>query len=185
MAQYSKSLLEAQLKRGEELTKMWPWRLLLFTIIIFCTILAIYLGILLGYGPYLDAQASSLDKEITDLDRELQSDEAKALIRFYSQLVDTAALLKNHHMPSHLIDFLANNTDSGIQYTNFSFSDTDSIIQLDGIALGYNVLVRQLAIFENNPKVVDSSLSNASAGSDARGVTFSIRLTMAPDIVRP
>ncbi len=185
MPQYSKTLLEEQLKRGEALTKMWPWRLLLFTIIIFCTMLAIYLGMLLGYGPYLDARVSSLDKEIANLDRELQSDEAKSLIKFYSQLVDAAALLKDHRMPSHLADFLSNTTDSGIQYANFSFSDSDRSIQLDGVAADYNALVRQLVIFQDNPKVKDASLSNAAANADTRSVTFVIKLTMADDIVRP
>jgi hypothetical protein len=42
----------------------WPWRLLLFTAVVFGTVVFLYFGIVFGYKPFLDSRVKGLDKEI-------------------------------------------------------------------------------------------------------------------------
>ncbi|MEW6408362.1 MAG: hypothetical protein AB1465_06780, partial [Patescibacteria group bacterium] len=114
--QYTQSILEEQLKMGEKLPVGWPWRLLLFTVLVFAVLTTIYLGIVLGYKPYLNSRIKSLDKEINNLTQAIDDTQQKSLANFYSQLVNIQNLLARHPNASKLFDFLEKNTHNQVYY---------------------------------------------------------------------
>lgn len=183
MPQYNKSLLEEQLKRGGEMSGMWPWRLLLFTLLIFGLTVFVYLGMVLGYGPYLDSQKQALDKNIADLDAKVQSDQPKSLINLYSQLVNLQTLLKNHPMSSKLLQFLEGNTDANVYYNSLDFSLIGRTLKLGGTANDYSALSRQLAIFRSNSQITGVFLDDSRSG-DSGNIQFQIRLITSPDLLK-
>lgn len=183
MPQYTKSVLEEQLKKGEGLGAVWPWRLLLFMIIILGLLTFIYAAVILGYEPYLNSQTKSLDQKIDDLNKQAESDQAKSLIGLYSQLVNIQNILRSHRMPSKLPRFLESNTDSNVYYSNLNLLLIDQSLRLDGIATDYNALVRQLELFRRQPEIKSVLLTGSTAREDG-GIQFSIRMIISPDFLK-
>lgn len=183
MPQYGKSILEEQLKRGVEISGRWPWRLLLFMLIIFGLTAFVYAGMVVGYGPYLDSQIKTLDKNLADLDARVQSDQPKALINLYSQLVNLQSLLKTHPLPSKLLQFLEGNTDVNVYYTSLDFSLSNQTLKLGGLASDYGALSRQLAIFRTNPQVKGASLEDSRSG-ESGNIQFQVRLVISSDLLK-
>lgn len=182
----TKSLLEEQLKRGPDysFSSTWPWKLLLFSVIILVVLFFIYLGMILGYGPYLDSQIASLNKQKSDLSNQIQSDQSQSLVNLYAQLVNTENLLQNHRMPSKLLEFIENTTDGSVYYTNLDFSVNDYTLQLTGFATDYNAVARQVAIFSQQPRVLNVFLNNAKE-SGPTDVQFSLKLILSPSLIKP
>ena len=185
MPQYAttKSLLEEQLKHGGSAEGAWPWRLLLFMIIVFVSFIFLYLGIIWGYEPYLDSQAKQLDSQISVLNKQALSDEPKSLINLYSQLANVYSLLQSHPMPSKILAFLESNTDIGIYYTNLDFSTPDRNLKMAGVSRDYASLGRQLELFRRQSGVGAVFLDDSKT-RDSRDVQFLIRLIIRPELFR-
>ena len=80
MPQYTNSALEQELRKPERLPVGWPWRLLVFVVIIFGVTVATYLGMILGYKPYLNSQVKNLDAKITSLSQAVDEEQQKNLV---------------------------------------------------------------------------------------------------------
>jgi hypothetical protein len=180
MAQYTKSALEEELKRPDSLPVGWPWRLLLFMAIVFCTMAALYLGMTLGYQPYLNSQIRSLDQEIGQLSQSIDEEQQKRLISFYSQLVNINNLLETRPETSKFFDFLEKNTSGRVYYKSAELSVTEMTAKLEGIATSYSVLAEQIEIFRRASGVERVSLDSSSVGGS--GIDFSATLSLSSGI---
>ncbi|MBI2515090.1 PilN domain-containing protein [Candidatus Wolfebacteria bacterium] len=170
-----KSLLEQQLERGEELRSTWPWRLLVFTALAFVILILVYAGMSFGYAPYLNSEIKKLDQKLADLNSQLESDQPKALMSLYSELLGVQGLLESHPLASKFFDFLEKSTDSRVYFTNLSFSVEEKSIKLEGIASDHNSLVRQIEIFRRSPRVKAIFLDD-SRTRDQNDAQFILRL---------
>jgi len=182
MPQYTQSALEQELKRAEKLPVGWPWRLLLFSIIVFGATIAGYLGITLGYQPYLNSQIKTLDAKIVDLTQTVGEEQQKNLVTLYSQLSNIQNLLNSHTSASKVFDLLEKNTQPQIYYLSLIFSLTAKEIQLDGSAPNYGVLSQQLEVFKQIPEIKKVSLRDSAAVDDGT-IHFSVRLIFKPEFV--
>jgi lipopolysaccharide export LptBFGC system permease protein LptF len=180
MAQYTKSALEQELKRPGSSSSGLPWRLLIFMSIVFCTVAALYLGITLGYEPYLNSQIRELDQEISQLTQSIDEEQQKKLISFYSQLVNINALLAEQAETSKFFAFLEKNTSGSVYYERADLSVTERSAKLDGVASSYSVLAQQVELFRRSSEVEGISLENSSAGES--GIDFSLMLSLNPKI---
>jgi nitrogen fixation/metabolism regulation signal transduction histidine kinase len=180
MAQYTKSALEEELKRPDSLPVGWPWRLLLFMAIVFCTMAALYLGMTLGYKPYLNSQINSLDQKISQLSQSIDEEQQKSLISFYSQLININNLLKTHSESSKFFDFLEKNTSGRVYYESADLSVSGKTVKLEGIAASYSVLAEQIEIFRRASEVEGVFLDGSSVGQS--GIDFSATLSLNPII---
>lgn len=183
MPQYTKSALEEQLKKGEMLPVGWPWRLLVFVIIVFGVTTATYLGMSLGYKPYLNSRIKDLDNQITNLTKQIDVTQQKNLINFYSQLVNIKSMLDSHPAVSKLFDFLEKNTYQQVYYLYFNFSLAEKTVKIEGIATNYDALVKQLELFRRAPQIEKILLEDSKA-SEEGGIHFSIRLVFKPELVK-
>jgi len=176
MAQYTKSALEEELKKPESLPIGWPWRLLLFMLIVFATTAAVYLGMVVGYKPYLNSKITTLDQEINQLGQTIDPEQQKNLISFYSQLVNINSLLQSHTKSSKFFDFLEKNTSSKIYYKAVDMSLEEKKVKIEGEASSYTALAEQVELFRRSPEVEKISLESSLAGDS--GVSFALNLIL-------
>lgn len=180
MAQDIKTALQAL--QPEKVPVGWPWRLLLFMLIIFGITVAIYLGITMGYKPYLNLQIKNLDGQIANLSKNIDETQRKSLANFYSQLVNVQALLSSHPLGSKIFDFLEKNTHQQVYFLDAALSLSDKTLKLDGAASDYGVLIQQLELFRRDPGVEQIFLddSHTSEGN----VNFSLRIVFNQDLIK-
>jgi len=180
--QYHQSILEEELKKGEKLPVGWPWQLLVFTIIVFGVMVVSYLGMQLGYKPYLNSQIKSLDAKIANLSQVVDEEQQKNLITLYSQWINIQNLLNSHTVPSKLFDFLEKNTHSQIYYLSLNFSLMKKSIILEGMSPNYNILTQQLELFQRASEIEKVFLENAQ--NSGGGIRFSIQLIFKPELIK-
>jgi len=183
MPQYTNSALEQELRKPEKLPVGWPWRLLVFVVIIFGVTVATYLGMTLGYKPYLNSQVKTLDAKITSLTQTVDEGQQKSLVGLYSQLVNIQNLLNSHPTASKIFDFLEKNTHQQIGYLNLNLSLTDKNIKLEGNAFNYSVLAQQLELFRKAPEIEKVFLDDSRL-MDEGNIRFSIRLIFKPELIK-
>lgn len=171
-----KSILEQQLQRGAQARGTWPWKLLLFSVVLFGMSVFIYAGIAFGYQGILDKQLGGLNTDIKNYSSQADSSDTKALITFYSQLVNIQSLLQNHPLPSKVFSFLESHTDQNIYYLNSVLSVPDKTLRLDGRALDYDSLIRQLEIFKSAPEINLLTLSDSRTDTNGN-IQFTILLS--------
>lgn len=162
---------------------MLPWRLLLFAAILLGTLFFVYLGMIFGYEPYLNSQIKNLDQKIAGLNQRVESDETKNLINLYSQLVNIQGLLRSHPLPSKLFQFLENNMDAGVYYSDLNLSLSDRNLKIAGAANDYGALARQLEIFRKSPSVKAVFLDESKTG-EANKIIFTMKMIMDENILR-
>jgi hypothetical protein len=182
MPQYTNSALEQELKKPERLPVGWPWRLLVFVVIIFGVTVATYLGMTLGYKPYLDSQIKTLDAKITNLNQAVDEEQQKNLVGLYSQLVNIQSLLNSHPVASKFFDFLEKNTHQQIYYTALNLSLTEKSAKLEGIAVNYIILAQQLELFRKIPEIEKVFLDDSRLTEEG-SIRFSIRLIFKSELI--
>ena len=183
MPQYTNSALEQELRKPERLPVGWPWRLLVFTAIVFGVMVAGYLGMNLGYKPYLNSRIKSLDAKITNLSQAIDEEQQKNLVTLYSQLINIQNLLNSHITPSKLFDFLEKNTHGQIHYLALNLSLMEKSIKLEGVSPDYIVLAQQLELFQGIPEIEKVFLEDSRA-LEAGNIRFSIRLIFKPELLK-
>ncbi|MEK7624369.1 MAG: PilN domain-containing protein [Patescibacteria group bacterium] len=181
MPQYSKNVAE-QFLGPEKLPVGWPWRMFLFSVIVFALTLLIYFGMIFGYKPYLETERQSLDKKINEIGGAVSETDRENFIKFYSQLVNIQTLLNNHISGSNIYTFLEKNTNQGVYYEGASLSVPEHFLRLEGIARSYDNLVQQLVVFEQAPEIKKVILEESRTAD--KGVSFSIQVTFKPELLR-
>lgn len=182
MAQYTKSALEEELRRPESLPVGWPWRLLLFMAVVFGTAAAVYLGMTMGYKPYLNSQIRTLDQKIGQLGQSIDEQQQKNLISFYSQLVNISNLLQSRSQSSKFFDFLEKNTSGRVYYNSVDLSLVEKNAKLNGIASNYSVLAEQIELFRRAPETAKISLESSLVNDF--GVNFAINLSLKGEMFK-
>lgn len=178
----SRSVLEKELVKGEQLPVGWPWRLFAFTAIIFLTVLSIYIGIAFGYSTYLKSQIKDLDEKIAEFNKAIDQETQAKLIAFYSQFANVQKLLESHIKGSNFFEFLQKNIHQQVYYTNTNLSLKEKNIRLEGIAADYNVLAQQMEIFRRAPEVQNVSLTGSQAKDN--DIAFSLSIILKPELFK-
>lgn len=167
---------------AEKITTGWPWRLLLFALIVFGVLLAAYLGLVFGYKTYLNSQVEKKDQEIAVLAQEVPQEEQRALLRFYGQLANLQTVLKNHTLISKLFPFIQANTNQQVTYTNLTLMVDERRLSIDGAARSYEVLAQQLEAFKQAPEVERFLINQADSKTGI--VNFRVALFLKPEVLK-
>jgi hypothetical protein len=179
MAQYNQSVAE-KFMEPEKLPVGWPWRLFLFSLVIFALVIFVYLGIIWGYQPYLQSQKESLDKKINEIGGAISETDRENFINFFSQLINIQTLLNTHIKGSNIYSFLEKNTNKGIYYETADLSTSEHSLKLTGSARSYDNLVQQLVAFEQAPEIERTILEQSQTAE--KGIRFSLQLIMKYEI---
>lgn len=182
MPEYNKSVAE-QFLGPEKLPVGWPWKMFLFSIVLFGLILFIYFGMIWGYQPFLKAEQQSLDKKINEIGGQISKEDRENFIGFYSQLVNLQSLLSSHIKGSNIYDFLEKNTNQGVYYEGADLSVTEHNLRLAGVTRSYDNLIQQLFAFEQLPEINKVILEDSQAAD--KGIRFTLQIIFKPELLSP
>ncbi len=159
-----------------------PGRFLAFSVLIFLLVTIGYLGLAFGYAPFLEREIGNSTTKLDELGRRISADDQKELTQIYSQISNIEKLLKSHVWGSRVLSFLEANTARQVTYINADLSVPDRRLILDGAAVSYDELVRQLTAYDAAPEVERMSLeSSETVGSIVR---FKASLIFKPEIFK-
>ncbi|MDI6734482.1 MAG: hypothetical protein QMD50_03290 [Patescibacteria group bacterium] len=166
----------------EQMPIGWPWRLLIFTIIVFALSLFIYFGLRFGYGAYLDTASKNLDKDIKTLSDKVPPADREEFIRFYSQIINLKTVLDNHPYGSNIFKFLEKNTIGSIYFTSAEMSVSSLSLKLNGFGKDFESVAQQMALLEKASEVERVFLDQVNVQKE--GVTFSLFLDFKREFIK-
>lgn len=169
--------------RPEAAPTQWPWRIFIFALSFFILIAVIYLGLIIGYEPYLESQIAAQDEEIMALARSIPAEEQQSLITLYAQLSNLQIVLGDHVAGSQLLAFLEQSTNQNVMYGTLNFNAGTRELSLEGNAQSFDVLAQQIEAFRRSPNVERVTVNF----SDARGtvVGFGMTVVVQEALLRP
>lgn len=139
-----------------------PWRLMIFTLVLFLFGIFIFLGLRFGYGVYLDAQIKEIDEKVEELSHEVSEEEQGYLLTFYSQLSNLQKVLSSRAFAQNVFTFLENKTLPLVFYQDVNYQADNFSITLNGVAASMRTSVQQLFVFESMPEVERISIERFS-----------------------
>jgi len=163
-------------------TPGWSFGLLLFSGGILAILVITYLGLTLGYEPYLNGQVSSLTSQISTAASAISPSDQNTLVTFYSEIANVQTTLANHVAFSNFLTWLQNNTEANVSYDHLSFSSGNQIT-LGGTGATEADVNQQIAIFETSPQVQSFSVSGVNYDAEANDWQFDASLTMQPSLL--
>jgi hypothetical protein len=174
-----------QLGREPPKTPGWAFGMLTFSGGLLALTIIIYIGLVFGYEPYLNASVTSTQDQINTLNQSIAPSDQAQIINFYSQISNLRTLLKSHILTSQFLTWLGNNTEVNVDYTGFTLTNNTTLgtnqITLTAEAKTEADVNQQVAIFQSSPQVSSMSVSGVTVGSGGLW-DFSVTLVMNPSI---
>lgn len=159
-----------------------PWKLLIFSIIIFGFSISVYFGLKFGYTAYLNDRTLGIDKKIRDLANQVTQEDQKKFVNLYSQLVNLKNTLDRHWFSQNIFYFLEKNTLAEVYYTDADFSADRRILSLKGTTGSLQNAVSQLTILEKSTSLENVVLDSVSF--DQSKVGFALTLIFKEDFFK-
>ncbi len=166
-----------RLSREPPQTPGWSAGLLLFSGGLLFVAVAVYIGLLFGYEPYVSSQIDALNVQMNTLAKLVSPSDEAQLVALYSESANLEQVLANHVTLSSFFAWLEKNTEANVYYTSFGFSSGDQIA-LEGSAASEADVNQQMAIFEVAPEVKSVALSSVSLNSQNGTWRFAATLVM-------
>lgn len=159
-----------------------PWRLMIFSLVLFIFSIFVFVGLKFGYGNFLDAQIEGADASLAALTEEISAGEQEEFLNFYSQLVNLENILKRRGFSQNIFKFLENNTLPLVYYTEARYSADDLSVSLSGRAASMTTFVNQMTVFENAGEVERAIIEAVSFQKGE--ITFGIKLVFNRDFFK-
>ena len=174
-------LIDERMK-GEELPVGWPWRFLMFSVLVAATVAVGFIGLTFGYKPLLHSRVASQEAALADLGKVIPIKQQDEFVRFYSQLANLEMLLESHVSASPLFGLLESRTNAAVSYATMELRVPERKIALEGYAVNYKSFAEQLQAFTEAPEV-ESVIVNDSNALDGK-VKFRITVTLREGIFK-
>ncbi len=162
-------------------TPGWAGHLLMFTGFIFFITIAVYVGLLFGYKPYLQSQINKEDNRIRDLKNEISPVDEARVAAFYSQLTNLKMILRNHVVATPLFEWLEKNTGANTYYNKFSLDVSTRKLTIGGFARTAEDALLLLRNFENQPEVQQAHMASLAITPTASAWQFFMTVTFSPE----
>ena len=146
----------------EDLSMGLPWKIFLLALVIFGATLAGYLGLVLGYRPYLDLRIQSINNETKALAESVSVEEQKKLSQFYNQVGSLKTLLDNHVKLGKVMSFIEAKTNKKTYFENASWNAKNRTLTIEGVAESYRVLSEQLEAFSRAEEVEHYAMNQSN-----------------------
>lgn len=138
---------------SENLPVGWPWRFFSVSLIIFLAAVLVFVGLSLGYEPYLNSQIRETDAKIDQLLGIVPKEDQEKFAQFYSQLANLKSILDEHILSSKIFSWLEKITNQKVYYNNLNLRVPEKELELEGFADSYGVLGEQLEAFDQAPEI--------------------------------
>ncbi len=153
-----------------------PWRLLIFSGVLFGLSILIYFGFSIGYESYLNSRSADLDNQLNELSNSISNQDQRKFVGFYSQIVNLKSVLNQHVFSSNIFPFLEKNTLPQISYSQAKFKSAGLDLEILGRATSLQTLAQQLAQFERATEVRIAILKSTNFNQNG-SVDFTMVLT--------
>ncbi len=157
----------------------WP---LVVVILLAILVLGGWLG-LSYYKKSLKDQISVMDSKIAELQSNENKDWAQKIKQLQQSLKVAVPLLKGHVFSSSALRLLQESTLPQVRYTNFDLKTDGAVMTVSGEAQTYNVLARQIAIFNGDKMINDVEVDKVALGQ-AGGVSFRLTISLEPSLFK-
>lgn len=157
-----------------------PWRLLIFSGVIFALSLLIYFGLSVGYESYLNSRIGDLDSQLNQLSNSISQQDQQKFVGFYSQIANLKTVLGQHIFSANVFPFLEKNTLPQTYYNEAKFSASSLNLELRGRTASLETLAEQLAQFEKAPELQSVVLKSTDFGQGGP-ISFTMSLTFSSD----
>ncbi|MCL4404008.1 hypothetical protein M1432_01550 [Patescibacteria group bacterium] len=164
---------------AEPVSVGFPWRLFVFSLVLFLLSVLIYFGLKFGYESYLQKQSDGLDTQLAQLSNQISQQDQQQFVGFYSQLVNLKTVLGSHAFTGNVFPFLEKDTLPQVYYTDAKFSASGDVLSLTGQAASLQVLAEQTAEFEQASELQSATLL-ATSFNPGGTVNFSLQLVFNP-----
>ncbi len=160
----------------------WPWKIFIFSVVVFSTVLGSYFGLIWGYRPYLDSRIATVQGDIDALSESVSLEDQQKFLKFYSQIVNLRGLLASHVNTAIFLAFLEKNTNRRAAYEIAALNIGRRELTLEGVTESYATLAEQLEAIGRAPEVA-SYLLNQSQLTEGR-TRFRAVLTLKPEVFK-
>jgi len=159
-----------------------PWRILVFSIILFALSLFIVFGLKFGISNYYDSRIETLDTSIDTLSQEVGQEEQKDFAIFYSQLVNLKKVLGDHKFSVNTLSFLEKYTLPSVSFTQASISSDEEKVELEGKTSSLKKLIEQLSVFDEADGLRTKAIVESVAFNPDGGVGFTLSLFFKDEV---
>lgn len=160
-------------------TPGWSAELLSFAVAVFVISVVVYIGIVLGYQPYTNAQVKKLDDQIALFEKQVPASEQEQIAAFYSQLINVNMILGSRGSAQSVFGWLEGRTETNVSFGAVALNLDEGKISLSGTAKSADDVGYEARIFEQDPNVASVLLGSIAPGSSGEW-QFSITITLVP-----
>lgn len=184
MAQFSRS--PAEQFRPENQSVGWLWNIFVFSIVIFGSVILLYLGMEFGYRSFLQSQIDATQAQINEKKGQINADNQARLGEFYSQVYNLNKVLSGHPITSLIFKILEENTHVSVWYSSLIFSSAQNNfdILINGSANSLETIAKQLIALKKLPEIKDVSLNSAQYDKEKASYKFNIKIGLNPQYFR-
>lgn len=124
----------------------------------------------------------STNSALKDLEGKINS--SQATLQFSGSVLAANALWSGHRYPSHLLDFLEQNTQTNVQWTDIAYNASTHVLTMGGTARDLLALAQQIKQFESLKEVSNIQVSSiaqsasVSTSSPSSGENFKLTLSI-------
>lgn len=147
---------------------------LVLSLIILFAVVFIWLG-LFFYNRSLDKEQEILFQKMEQLKKEENKEMVNKIISMEKGLKSAKGLLAAHTYPSNIFGFLERLTFANVAWEKFDFDAEGLESSLSGRAQTYNVIAKQILVFQSEPAIANISVSGVQLDQNG-GVSFSAKI---------
>lgn len=157
----------------------WP-----LVAVILLAVLVLAGWLVLGYyKKSLENQIGAMDSKIVGLQSNENKDSAQKIKQLQQDLKMAGPLLNEHIFSSSALQFLQESTLPQVRYTDFNLKIDGAVMSVSGEAQTYNVLAKQIAIFNGNKMITNVTVDKVAL-SQAGGVSFHLTISLNPSLFK-
>jgi len=131
----------------------WPRKFFTLALILFISVLLVYIGLALGYRVFLGKSIEKLDDQLENLSSEITEEQKDDLAVLYSQVTNVRTLLGDHVFTSQAFTLLELITHPKATYLTLDLDMRQRGVAIAGITPSYEDLTAQLALFDSSPGI--------------------------------
>ncbi len=151
-----------QLSRRAERSPAWFGQLMMFAGTLFFVAVALYIGITLGYKPYLNHRVDALNQQIATFAQQVPVEQQEQIGNFYSQIVNLKGVLNKHVVMTSFFSWLEHNTVPGVQITKLSVNANNRQASVSGAARTVPDIVAELGVLQSQPGIDHIDFKNVN-----------------------
>lgn len=153
-----------------------PWRLMIFTFVLFLFSIFIFIGLKFGYISYLNNQIDATDQQMEELAAQVSEGEKEKFLTFYSQLVNLQEVLDRRQFSQNIFSFMEGQTLGSVYYTSAEYNQNRLNLVLSGRAESMEDFVNQMSIYGDSSNIRGVVLDDLSLAEGQ--VSFSVTILL-------